>query len=190
MVAPGQRCDENPPIVTEEGRGISSNTVYWSLRTYGEKAGLQSVRYSPHTFRHTFAKNFLLNGGDVFTLQKILGHSSLAVVRMYVDLASEDVQIQHRRYSPVDWMKQRSSPLILLLPAKQVIQWATENLSLPALPGTRLLVRRKKACADIDGGSCLRRPTLLQTENPSYWCRYSVLIVRTRHPGHPGRAHW
>jgi len=99
------KSDENPPIVTGEGRGISSNTVYWSLRTYGKKAGLQSVRCSPHTFRHTFAKNFLLNGGDVFTLQKILGHSSLAVVRMYVDLASEDVQIEHRRYSPVDWMK-------------------------------------------------------------------------------------
>ena len=33
--------------------------------------------------------------------QKILGHSSLEVVRMYVNLASEDVQIQHRRFSPV-----------------------------------------------------------------------------------------
>jgi len=92
-------------FLTRDGRGISSSTVYWRLRSYGKKAGLQGARCSPHTFRHTFAKNFLLNGGDVFTLQKILGHSSLAVVRMYVDMASEDVQIQHRRYSPVDWMK-------------------------------------------------------------------------------------
>ena len=52
-----------------------------------------------------YAKNFLLNGGDVFSLQKILGHSSLEVVRMYVNLASDDVQVQHRKASPVDWLK-------------------------------------------------------------------------------------
>jgi len=63
------------------------------------------VRCYPHTFRHTFAKNFLVNGGDLFTLQKILGHSSLAVVRMYVELTPEDVRIQHRQYGPVDWLK-------------------------------------------------------------------------------------
>lgn len=92
-------------FLTCHGRAISAKTVYCRLRNYGEKADLQGVRCSAHTFRHTFAKNFLLNGGDVFTQQKILGHSSLAVVRMCVELASEDVQIQHRRYSPVDWMK-------------------------------------------------------------------------------------
>lgn len=92
-------------FLTPDRRAISSSTVYWRLRTYGKRAGLQGVRCSPHTFRHTFAKNLPLNGGDVLTLQKILGHSSLAVVRMYVDLASEDVQIQRLRYSPVDWMK-------------------------------------------------------------------------------------
>ena len=92
-------------FLTRGGEGVSASTVYWRLRTYGDEAGLEGVRCSPHTFRHTFARNFLLNGGDVFSLQKILGHSSLAVVRMYVELASEDVQVQHRRYSPVDWMK-------------------------------------------------------------------------------------
>jgi len=41
----------------------------------------------------------------LFTLQKILGHSSLAVVRMYVELTPEEVQIQHRQYSPMDRLK-------------------------------------------------------------------------------------
>lgn len=49
-------------------------------------------------------RNFLLNGGDIFTLQKILGHTSLEVVRMYVNLDSDDVLSQHRKYSPVDVM--------------------------------------------------------------------------------------
>ena len=97
--------NERAVFLTRDGRAISANAVYQLVREYGKNAGLEGVRCSPHTFRHTFAKSFLLNGGDVFTLQKILGHSSLAVVRMYVDLASADVQIQHRRYSPVDCMK-------------------------------------------------------------------------------------
>jgi len=41
-------------------------------------------------------------GGDVFSLQRILGHSSLEVVKMYVNLASSDISSQHRKFSPVD----------------------------------------------------------------------------------------
>ncbi len=92
-------------FLRSDGWSLTCDQVYRLIRNYGRKAGIEGVRCSPHTFRHTFAKKFLINGGDLFTLQKILGHSSLAVVRMYVELTSEDVQIQHRRYSPVDWTK-------------------------------------------------------------------------------------
>ena len=88
-----------------DGRPLTPAGVYGLVRGYGLKAKLEGVRCSPHTFRHTFAKKFLTNGGDLFTLQKILGHSSLNVVRMYVELTAEDVQIQHRRYSPMDLIK-------------------------------------------------------------------------------------
>ena len=74
----------------------------------GRKAGIEDVRCSPHTFRHTFATKSLVNGGDLFALQKILGHSSLAVVKLYVNLATADVHSQHRKYSPVDMMRLRS----------------------------------------------------------------------------------
>mgnify|MGYP000979811464 FL=1 len=88
-----------------DGLPMTGNHVYRLVRDYGATAGLEGVRCSPHTFRHTFAKSYLMNGGDLFTPQKILGHSSLYVVRLYVNLASEDVQAQHRRYSPVDMIK-------------------------------------------------------------------------------------
>ena len=84
------------------GRPIGSHEVYKLVRDYGRKAGLEGVRCTPHTFRHTFAKKLLTNGGDLFTLQKILGHSSLIVVRMYVELTPQDIQAQRRQYSPVD----------------------------------------------------------------------------------------
>ncbi|MGH9890767.1 MAG: hypothetical protein ACREA0_02030, partial [bacterium] len=61
--------------------------------------------------RHTGAKRFILAGGDVFTLQKLLGHTTLYMVKRYVELASVDVQAQHERYSPADSLLRRTTPI-------------------------------------------------------------------------------
>lgn len=89
----------------KDGTAMTAGRVYRMIARYGRKAVIDGVRCSPHTFRHTFGKNFLLNGGDLFTLQKILGHTSLEVVRLCVNLLTKDVQVQHRKYSPVDFMQ-------------------------------------------------------------------------------------
>lgn len=65
-------------------------------------AGITGLRCSPHTFRHTFAVQYLRNGGDVFSLQKMLGHSDLTMTRRYAELSQTDVQEKHRLYSPAD----------------------------------------------------------------------------------------
>lgn len=90
------------------GEPMKPDCIYRMIKRSGHRAGLRGVRCSPHTFRHTFAKNYLLNGGDVFSLQKILGHSSLEVVKLYVNLAAADVHSQHRKFSPVDMMRLRA----------------------------------------------------------------------------------
>jgi len=72
------------------------------LKMYGDNAGIKGVRISPHTFRHTFAKYYLLNNGDVMTLQKILGHSSIEMVRKYVNMTSKDIVAQHSKHSPIN----------------------------------------------------------------------------------------
>ncbi|MFC1861272.1 tyrosine-type recombinase/integrase [Chloroflexota bacterium] len=59
-------------------------------------------RLHAHLCRHTFATRFLINGGDVFSLQHILGHSTLTMVSHYVNLASSHIAIQHQKYSPLD----------------------------------------------------------------------------------------
>ena len=60
------------------------------------------VRVSPHTFRHTGAVNFLRNDGDIFSLQRIMGHASLEVLRGYVNLSQCDVNTVHSKASPLD----------------------------------------------------------------------------------------
>jgi integrase/recombinase XerD len=92
----------NNLILNDNGLPLTKNGVQQILRRYGRKAGFSGVRCSPHTLRHTFARNYLLNGGDIFSLQKILGHTSLASVRMYLNLFANDIKTQHTRFSPVD----------------------------------------------------------------------------------------
>ena len=110
---PEQQIDDiNQVLLTDNGYPLRSRAVQIMINRLGKKAGVTGVRCSPHTFRHTFAKNYLLLGGDVFSLQRILGHSSLEVVKLYINLAASDVSEQHRRFSPVDNMgskKQRRS---------------------------------------------------------------------------------
>jgi site-specific recombinase XerD len=89
-------------FLTRDGRPLTKDRLEAIVERYGKKAGITGVRVSPHTFRHTMAVTFLRNGGDVFSLQRILGHSSLEVVRGYVNLAQSDISRVHQRNSPAD----------------------------------------------------------------------------------------
>lgn len=74
------------------------------FRRLGQQAGISGVRVSPHTLRHTFATQYIMNGGDAFSLQQILGHSTLDMVKVYVGLANRDVALLHQKFSPMDRM--------------------------------------------------------------------------------------
>lgn len=87
-------------FLTSDGRVLSKNCMKGIFQGIACKSGVK--RLHPHLCRHTFATNYLVNGGDVFTLQQILGHTTLEMVRHYVSLASSQVTIQHRKFSPMD----------------------------------------------------------------------------------------
>jgi site-specific recombinase XerD len=89
-------------FLTGDGRPLTKDRVDKMMKHYGEKANIAGVRCSPHTLRHTAAVKFLRNGGDVFSLQRMLGHTSLEMTRRYCELADIDLKKAHTTASPVD----------------------------------------------------------------------------------------
>jgi len=89
-------------FLTKFGEPLTRRMTNKIIERIGEKAEVENVRLSAHTFRHTFAKNWLMNGGDIFSLQKILGHRTLEMVRNYVNITFKDIQSQHKKFSPGD----------------------------------------------------------------------------------------
>lgn len=99
-------------FLTQTGRPLNVRHMQKIMTYYGQKAELAGVRCSPHTLRHTAAIFFLRNGGDVFSLQRMLGHASLEMTRRYCELAETDVKKAHVMASPVDNMDFASSKVV------------------------------------------------------------------------------
>jgi site-specific recombinase XerD len=99
----GQRGQGKPDDALLLGRRgeISPRGLQHMLRRLKTRVGVTG-RLSPHSLRHTFARSYLVNGGDVFSLQRILGHTTLDMVKRYVALADEDLVTRHAVASPAD----------------------------------------------------------------------------------------
>jgi len=87
------RDDDSEYLLVEERREkkdrISTKTVWYLLRKYGERAG---VKVTPHMLRHSFATHMLENGVDIRAIQEFLGHSNLSTTQIYTKVTVEHLR--------------------------------------------------------------------------------------------------
>ena len=98
------RTDNSPALwITNPNHG-SLRLTYGGLRSMVNRRSNQVSVNPPslHNFRRAFALAMLRAGVDVFTLAKLMGHSSIDVLKHYLKQTTEDTTIAHRRYGPVD----------------------------------------------------------------------------------------
>ncbi|MBI9050025.1 MAG: tyrosine-type recombinase/integrase [Anaerolineaceae bacterium] len=92
-----------PLFISQAYRPFNKDSLRVLINRLGSRAEVKKTY--PHKFRHTFAITYLRSGGDVFTLQSLLGHGSLDMVRHYAQIAEVDVEQAHRKASPADNMR-------------------------------------------------------------------------------------
>ena len=100
--ARGFYASDDAFFCTQDGRRLDERNVARIVERVSTRAKLGERRVHPHLLRHTFATHFIKNGGDPFSLQRLLGHSDIKTTMIYVNLAGMDLKEAHAKASPVD----------------------------------------------------------------------------------------
>ena len=100
-----RKCDTYRVFINRSGKPIEIGGIEILIRRLGSKAG---VKIHAHKLRHTYAITYLRNGGDVFSLKYILGHSTLHMTMRYLhSLGASDAARAQQKFSPLDNMSRK-----------------------------------------------------------------------------------
>ena len=101
------KCD----AFTGHGGSSKSGAGEQFLLELKNKSGVTGVRVSAHTFRHTFACTYMENGGEIYKLSRLMGHSSVEVTEEYLKVfnlrAARENQEQFSAVSTLDLLSKR-----------------------------------------------------------------------------------
>jgi integrase/recombinase XerD len=93
---------DSPLFASVRGREpLTRSGLLHLIKRLGKRAGIKD-EVSVHALRRSFAVQMLKNGANVFSVQAMLGHSTLQQTRKYCALALADSEAQHRQFSPMD----------------------------------------------------------------------------------------
>jgi len=79
---------EQHVFIARGGKPLTLHGLLQVIEQLGERTRIRDVRVSPHTFRHTFAVQYLLNGGDIYKLSRLMGHTSVKITERYLQSVS------------------------------------------------------------------------------------------------------
>jgi len=79
---------EQHVFIARGGKPLTEHGLLQVIEQLGDRTHIRDVRVSPHTFRHTFAVQYLLNGGDIYKLSRLMGHTSTKITERYLSSVS------------------------------------------------------------------------------------------------------
>lgn len=107
-----KRGDMSPALFVRVPRGFSASsktrepsrltprTVQRIIKHYAIKAGI-SKKVTPHTLRHMFATDLLINGADIRSVQQMLGHANVATTQIYTHITDRQLHEVHQAFHGV-----------------------------------------------------------------------------------------
>lgn len=96
------RSDNNPALFTGkyDSHRITPGNIQEIFRFTRKSAGFTS-QIHPHTLRHSFATNLMINGMHIYGIQKLLGHASIQTTQMYLHVVDPHLQADYAKYHTV-----------------------------------------------------------------------------------------
>ncbi|GAI07710.1 unnamed protein product, partial [marine sediment metagenome] len=88
-------------FTNKRGLPLTRHGIYWIVRGYMRKAGINRPKLGSHRIRHAFGKHWIKNGGDTRSLQKIMGHSNISTTELYVELDNDEIVAKHHQFTPL-----------------------------------------------------------------------------------------
>ena len=88
---------ETACLVNRHGRRLQPRSVQRMMDKLGEQAGLPKGKLTPHVLRHNFATGLLERGADLVTIQRLMGHATIATTRVYLEISDQTLrEVYHR----------------------------------------------------------------------------------------------
>ena len=86
-----------PALLNQQGRPLQPRSVQRMMDTLALEAGLPKGKLTPHVLRHNFATGLLERGADLVTIQRLMGHATIATTRVYLEISDQTLrEVYHR----------------------------------------------------------------------------------------------